>query len=94
MEFFTAKDIAYMFGLKTPLAARKLMQDWGVPGFNLGVGRKRGYRWKKSDVLAALESRAISSYSPVPKKKKAIGEDGDAFWSQELSKIRAACARI
>ena len=94
IEFFGAKDIAEMFGLKTTVTAIKLMKDWGVPCYFLGAGRKRGYRWKRKDVLEAIQIRMVTDTPPKKRKKKSVLDDADAFWNQEISKINELCARI
>lgn len=95
-KLYTTKDVANVFGLNSPVAVIALMRDMGVTAYFLGVGRKRGYRFKEADILEALKAIEVnfgeSSKDKLSNKSTKV-DDNEDFWSQSLSEIKKACAK-
>jgi len=70
LELMTAQEAADFLRLKDPETAKKKLRQWGVQPFFLGRGRGAGYRYRKDEILDALETTRVSQPKKNTKKKK------------------------
>ena len=83
MDLLTINEIATM--LKTSEGvAKQIMGD--TPYLHLGIGKGKGRRYRRSDVLAVIQGRFVD---PAPKKKPTAEEE---FWKlprkERLARLR------
>lgn len=64
-------------GKPSAKAARSLMEALGVKKIYLGPGRGRGYRWRPSDVFAAIEAREVGKVQKAkPRRRETVFDRG------------------
>lgn len=65
-------------GKPSAKAARSLMEALGVKKIYLGPGRGRGYRWRPTDVFAAIEAREVGKVQKAkqPRRRETVFDRG------------------
>lgn len=82
-DLLTIGEIAGMLKTSEGIAA-KVMGD--TPYIFLGIGKGKGRRYKRADVLAVINAKTID---PAPKRKGKKSDDD--FWTLPKSQRRALC---
>ena len=70
LDLLTAQEAADFLKLRDPKTAKKKLAEWGVQPYYLGRGRGAGYRYRKDEILEALEQTRVSQKDPKRKKRQ------------------------
>jgi hypothetical protein len=70
LELLTAQEAADFLKLRDSKTAKKKLSEWGVQPYYIGRGRGAGYRYRKDEILEALEQTRVSQEKPKPKKRR------------------------
>ena len=71
LELLTAQEAADFFKLRDPKTAKRKLREWGVQPYYLGRGRGAGYRYRKDEIIEALEGTRASQEAAPRKQRRA-----------------------
>ena len=71
LELLTAQEAADFLRLSDPKTAKRKLREWGVQPYYIGRGRGAGYRYRKDEIIEALEgTRVLPKEEPQRKKRQ------------------------
>ena len=71
LDLLTAQEAADFLKLRDPKTAKKKLAEWGVQPYYLGRGRGAGYRYRKDEIIEALEGTRVSQETAPRKRRRA-----------------------
>lgn len=93
LELLTAQEAADFLKLRDPKTAKKKLREWGVQPYYLGRGRGAGYRYRKDEIIEALEDTRVSQETVARKQRRSSKKERtfvDDLASGELTPSQAA----
>jgi hypothetical protein len=70
LELLTAQEAADFLRLKDPQVAKRKLREWGVQPYYIGRGRGAGYRYRKDEIIQALEGTRVQLEKKPQRKKR------------------------
>lgn len=85
----TIAQAAELLSFKTSDATRNLLRELGVRPIDLGLGRGRGHRYYRHEILAALENRRSTPAKKAQRKPKPAALDAMSYYAASTGEAKA-----